>query len=822
MKANVRATCGVISRPDCPGSRQQEPKRNQRRPKRFQQGRSRLDRSWAAFRWFCLAAFGLLSFTFCLNSLAQTQPAKVLVDDVVVFGNRTIPTARIMREIRTRPGAEFNQTTVNEDVRRLTETRLLDKVWVQKIERPNHRILVEFHCTEYPSIINEIIYKNAHHLKQDELESITGLKKGAPLIPAQNQMARKAIQDRLVDDGRMFATVVLEEGGRAGDRRVVFNISEGPVVRVRSINFTGVTFVSEARLNTQVDTSRAFLGLLGGKYRPSMVDHDVGKLEEYYRSFGYLDARVTREVKYSPNIDKVDITFHVHEGKRYLVSGVQVDGIKHLDPGFVSSFSQLKKGEPYNKHFSDKYQAQIKNAYGYRGREALIQEKITVDHKNAGFVQVHYEVIEKPPARVGEIKMVGNTVTQDRVILHEVPLFPGQILSYPALREAEKNLARRNIFEMNGETGVRPTVTVIDPDSDTPIKDILVQVQETHTGSLLFGVGVNSDAGLVGSIVLNERNFDLFRPPTSWADILEGRAFRGAGQEFRIEAVPGTQLQRYTVSFREPYLFDTNYALGLSGYYYDRIYNEYTERRVGMRVTVDRQLNQVWAASVGMRLENVNVSNFVFFAPFDFQKAAGDNFLIAPRIGLRRDDRDSYLRPTEGSLFEVSYEQVLGDFNFPVFNAVASKYWTTYQRPDGSGRHVLAFRSQFGWEGSEAPIFERFYAGGFQSLRGFEFRGVGPDVNGFKVGGDFLFLNSLEYQIPVRANDQLYFVAFVDSGTVERRLDLKDYRVSAGFGARIVVPMLGPVPIALDFGFPIVKGPGDNEQVFSFWVGMFR
>jgi outer membrane protein insertion porin family len=107
-------------------------------------------------------------------------------------------------------------------------------------------------------------------------------------------------------------------------------------------------------------------------------------------------------------------------------------------------------------------------------------------------------------------------------------------------------------------------------------------------------------------------------------------------------------------------------------------------------------------------------------------------------------------------------------------------------------------------------------------MRGFEFRGVGPDVNGFKVGGDFLFLNSAELQIPILPNDQLYGVAFVDTGTVESNVDLNNYRVSAGFGLRIVVPMLGPVPIALDFGFPIVKAPTDNKQVFSFWLGFFN
>src|SRR5439155_10753505 len=129
---------------------------------------------------------------------------------------------------------------------------------------------------------------------------------------------------------------------------------------------------------------------------------------------------------------------------------------------------------------------------------------------------------------------------------------------------------------------------------------------------------------------------------------------------------------------------------------------------------------------------------------------------------------------------------------------------------------------QFGYAGDDAPVFERFYAGGFRSLRGFQFRGVGPNENGFMTGGQFLFLNSLEYQIPILANDNLYMVAFLDSGTVERKLELKDYRISAGFGFRITVPALGPVPLALDFGFPLNRAPGDQLQVFSFSFGLYR
>ena len=85
-----------------------------------------------------------------------------------------------------------------------------------------------------------------------------------------------------------------------------------------------------------------------------------------------------------------------------------------------------------------------------------------------------------------------------------------------------------------------------------------------------------------------------------------------------------------------------------------------------------------------------------------------------------------------------------------------------------------------------------------------------------------MWLNSIEYQVPIKSNDHLYFVTFLDSGTVEPRYDIKNYRVSAGVGLRVVVPMLGQLPIALDLGFPIVKGPEDHEQNFSFWLGFFH
>jgi outer membrane protein assembly factor BamA len=436
-------------------------------------------------------------------------------------------------------------------------------------------------------------------------------------------------------------------------------------------------------------------------------------------------------------------------------------------------------------------------------------------------VRVLYQVEDRPQSYVGEVIIVGNTVTRDNVIRRMLQgLQPGQLLHYPELREAERNLARLNIFEMKPEMGIRPTVQALD--SPGPFKDILVKVQETRTGSLMLGAGINSNNGLVGSIVLNERNFDLFRFPTSLADFWEGRAFRGAGQELRIEAVPGTLVQRYSVSIREPFLFDRPYSLLASGYYRDRIFEEYTENRWGGRFNLGHQFTREWGGGVGLRIENVNVSNIAFGAPPDYTDAYGQNFILAPSISAAWDTRDSWLRPTEGGKVEFTYEQAFGTNTFPIFNVEATRYFTTYQRPDGSGKHVLAVHAQASWAGSNTPVYERFFGGGYMSIRGFEFRGVGPNVNGFMVGGEFQLLGNIEYQIPLKANDNIYFVAFLDTGTVESSASIRDYRVSAGFGLRLTVPMMGPVPIALDFGFPIVRGPNDRTQIFSFGLSFYK
>ncbi len=770
-----------------------------------------------------------------------------IVAQVRVEGNTHTPRAKIFRYIKsTRPGMDFSESNVIDDVTSLINSHLVRNASATE-RHTDAGVVVTFWVEEAPNLIEDVIIKNVHHISAKDLEKlIPNIRRDMPLNPKANEKACWDIQDNLKRQGRYWANVNLEEGDKLTDHRVVFNVTEGPKVSVRSTEFVGNnTLASSDRLRTQILTSRAFFKM-GGTFDPEMVHEDVAKLEEYYRGNGYRDVKVAHELIWSYDHSQVDIVYHIHEGDRYRVQGFDIEGVSGNRATALGSIPMLKSNDFYKEGVVTADAKNIEYWIGWRGCKAKVQTEVTVVPDAPGLVQVHYLVDETPPNTVGVVHIYGNNVTQDRVIRRILGpgLDPGQTLRYPELEIAKAKLMQSNLFEMKGEE--KPKVFVLNPDAppDEP-RDIGVQVRETTTGSIMFGAGVNSNTGVMGSIVLNERNFDITRLPTSWADFTEGRAFRGAGQEFRIEAVPGTEFQRYSVSWREPFLFDSPYSLADSFYFYDRIYNEYTEERTGTRVTVAHNIDASWpeylaknfdgpitsffkdnrfsvSFNVGVRAEDVNVMNLAYHDPIDYTEAQGQHLVTGPRLGVTFDSRDSFLRPTQGGYLDLGVEQLFGDNTFSLFTAKASRFFTTFERTDGSGKQVVALTSQVAWASDNTPVYERYFAGGYGSIRGFMFRGVGPQANGYQLGGDFMFLNSLEYQIPIQANDSLYAVGFIDTGTVESNVEIKNYRVAVGVGLRISIPMMGPVPIALDFGVPICFMHGDQSQLFAFSVGYFH
>lgn len=356
--------------------------------------------------------------------------------------------------------------------------------------------------------------------------------------------------------------------------------------------------------------------------------------------------------------------------------------------------------------------------------------------------------------------------------------------------------------------------------------DVIVDVEETQTGRFMVGVGVNSNAGVVGQIVLDERNFDRRRPPTSFQEVLDGTAWRGNGEGFRLEAAPGTQVQRYLASWQNPYFLDTPTSLSLSGSYFDRIYEDWNETRVGGRVGWGYQWteNDV-SGSLTYRGEQVEIRNIdqsLPGAPQELLDTEGYNAVHGFGIRVANDTRDNPFLATEGHLLDLTVEQVVGSFTYPRATIDAHKYFLLRERPDHSGRHVLTLRSMLGVTGSNTPVYDNFFAGGFSTLRGFDFRGASPVKGNATIGGQFMWINTVEYMFPLTADDMIHGVTFVDFGTVEENVTINDFRVAPGVGLRITIPAMGPAPIALDFAWPVQDADFDDNQVFTFNIGFMR
>jgi outer membrane protein insertion porin family len=332
----------------------------------------------------------------------------------------------------------------------------------------------------------------------------------------------------------------------------------------------------------------------------------------------------------------------------------------------------------------------------------------------------------------------------------------------------------------------------------------------------------------VGRISLIQRNFDVRDTPDSTGEFFSGRAFRGGGQTFQLELLPGDRVETYSISLTEPYLFESDYSGTAQLIYRNRDFDEFDEERYGLRLGLGRRFGTRWTGNLRFRAESVELGDIQPDKPTDIFAVADQNTLLGLSASLERSTIDSIFRPTRGSRTRFQVEQVVGDFTFTNFNARHTIFVPL--REDYLGRPtVLSLTGELGYipQGNEdTPTYERFYLGG-QSFRGFEFRTVSPkgirNDNGLPsddpVGGSWLVFLGAEVSQPI-FEEVLSIVFFVDSGTVTEDAGLDDYRVSVGTGLRLYVPQLSPAPLAFDFGIPVIKQDSDERRLFTFSVDL--
>jgi len=493
---------------------------------------------------------------------------------------------------------------------------------------------------------------------------------------------------------------------------------------------------------------------------------------------------------------------------------------------------KLVEGQPFDNEVLQRDIRQIVKAYSPYGfiyqpgnpdpdylRIGSSRSPFTVDtvfRREAGRVELVYDISEGKPFRTGRIIVKGNSKVQDKVVLREMRVQPGQLYNAGELQDATDRI--------RAIPGLFTAVNIAPTGDDPATRDILVEVKEGSSANLSLGAGINSNGGVGGNITYEQKNFDITNWPRSMSELFSDRAFTGAGQTLRLSLEPGTTQTNASIRFYDPYIFDQEYGFGAEAYIRNRIRENYTDQRLGGRLTLDKRFNYIYSARLSIRGEDVDIHDIhdKEIRAFEIVESEGHSVLTSVGISGRRDTTNRGLVPYRGTTTSVGWESfgVLGgDWTFQRFTA-GCDWYQVLSEDLLDRRTVFGLHLDGGYITGDEPFFERFYGGGIGSIRGFAYRGVsprsGPDDD--RIGGNFSVTGTAEVSFPLY-EQSLRGVLFTDFGTVEPDVRIGTIRSSVGAGVRLTLPFLGQVPIAIDFAIPITKDGEDDTQILSFSLG---
>jgi outer membrane protein insertion porin family len=407
-------------------------------------------------------------------------------------------------------------------------------------------------------------------------------------------------------------------------------------------------------------------------------------------------------------------------------------------------------------------------------------------------VAITHRVSERDLMYVSKIDIKGNVKTKDKVIRRELNVLPGERFDGGKIRRSRQKLLNTQYYK---------DVLIDTEATDTPNKRNLVfEVEEDKTGTFNFGAGFSSNDAFVGQIQILQNNFDLFNP----------FSFTGAGQKLNLSLRPGTELSEYQFSITEPYFMNYPFSAGYDIFYVDREYDDYDQEYYGTGVRAGKRITDFSTVGISYNIINYDISNVDEDAPEDIKLEEGERIKSAAAFSFTNDTRDSYLDPTSGHKYTGEVELAGGplgaETDFVKVKGEARWYRPLTEKWVLMTRLEAAVAEEYG-DSDEVPVFDRFFAGGSSSVRGYDYRDVGPRIDGDPVGGKALLEGSLELSYPLI--DIIKGFLFFDFGQVwEDVEDFGDDKINTSIG--LGVGLRTPVgPIRVDYGYPL--NPDDDQ-----------
>ncbi|MCK4563130.1 MAG: outer membrane protein assembly factor BamA [Verrucomicrobia bacterium] len=590
---------------------------------------------------------------------------------------------------------------------------------------------------------------------------------------------------------------------------VTFKIKEGRKLGIKKIAFEGNELVDDKILRKVMQQKQKwFLSFItgAGKYKPENVDMDVFAIKSLYMNEGFLDVDVSDPVLDDSNPKKARLVLSINEGQQYVVGDVTVAGMESFEAQEIRRGIRLGTGDVAALKDAESGSESIRAFYGNRGYIRTSVRPVYDANAETGRVDIRYEIVEGSIGYINKVNIAGNERTQDKVIRREMVAYPGEKYNRSRVQTSENRLRNLNYFEV--------VTTTPEPTGEGDKYDLNVQVKEKPTGQFSAGVGFSSIDSLVGYVELSQGNFNY----KTWPPI-------GAGQKFKIRLQLGSERNDVDISFVEPWFLDRKLSLGVDLFHREARYfsDEYDQKNNGMRFSLGKPLSRFTRGTVAYTLEQFEVFDVQDTASPAIKAEEGKRLKSGVNFTWSRDTRDRFFNPSRGNKTTITPYFAGGPLGAEtdIYGAKirSGQYWALF------GGTVLNLRGQvetvdyFG-DSEFVPIFDRLFLGGPNTLRGFEYRDVGPkDITGEPRGGNSSAYATLEYTVPIWS--KIRGAMFYDWGVVNSDVldfDSSLYNDNWGIGIRLDLPGF---PLHLDYAWPITYDEKwqDGKGRFNFQIG---
>lgn len=718
------------------------------------------------------------------------------VGEVRIDGLERVSEQLVRSKLEVQAGQEYNPLAVSRDIRRLNDLGFFTEIKADAA-RENNALTITYIVAE-KQVIEKVLVMGNKKIKERRILSALSMREGDPFIPEAYEDERIAILGLYEGKGFANTTVdVVAERVGPSRMRLVYSIQEGQKAKIRSIKFEGNEVLSGRKLRKLMATKRSWW-FLGGKYEEEKLEYDLQQIVNNYGDFGRLEAEITKtDLLYSGNGKKMDLTVYLQEGPEYKLDNLEIAGNAVFDDDELLEQVEVTAGEVHNKSQVEKDATELEDGYQSSGYVTAGVTPVVILDKDAKTTRVTHKIEEGDLKYIREVKIIGNELTKDEVIRRQLALEPGDRFDGSRLDLSKRNLERTEYFET-----VRTSLDFAD--EEDLFTNLIFDVEEGKQGNFNFGAGFSSDEGLGGFAELRLNNFDI----TNWPN------FTGGGQQLSLKLNVGSQRDQYSLSFTDPEFMGYPFAMGFD--LFDDSYEiqggaDYTEDRQGGQIRLGKTLSNYMTMRSSLRYETTEITGLPIFVNPVIRRGAKESTTISLRNEFERNTLDAFRDPTEGSKHVLSLELagLGGDNEFYKFFLDS----TWYRSLDKEDKWVLSFRSREGYVaeygGSDyVPLSDMFYAGGTNTVRGYDNRDIGPKAkeyiffgDKFPLGGNIMYVANLEMKYKV--TEQLRFYSFVDAGGIwdDDDFDFGEMRYSAGIGIGMEVPRLGPIRV--DYGFPL-------------------